>query len=362
MCVDAPTTCASRVLLGLVLVLALAPSADSRAQTGALVRDSVSSPALAGNLLGDATRRSVIVYLPPSYATAPRRRYPVVFVLHGVGDSNADWINGQFQGLNIATALDSLIAAGAVREMIVVLPDARNAHDGSFYTNSPVTGNWEDFITRDVLRHIDKTYRTLRHASGRAIVGHSMGGYGALRFAMKHPKLFGAVYALSPCCLEWTADFSERNPHWPATIALRVIDQKAEQAFYPKLFISIATAWSPNPRRPPFKADLPFQLIGTEVRPAEPAHSYWTANLILPMAERRRSNLARLRAIGLDYGTMDQFPHIVIGSRSFSRFLTEHGIDHQAQAYDGDHFNRVRERLTAHALPFLSRALAAAVP
>lgn len=101
------------------------------------------------------------MYLPPSYRTTPSQRYPVVILLHGVGDSNADWPNGQYQGLDVTRALDSLIAVAAVPEMLVVMPEARNAFGGSFYSNSIVTGNWQDFIARDVVRCVDSTYRTL---------------------------------------------------------------------------------------------------------------------------------------------------------------------------------------------------------
>lgn len=339
------------------LCLSMAPVSAVFAQRGVLVQATVHSHALEGNLLGDSPDRSVFVYLPASYRTAPLRRYPVVFLLHGVGDNNADWLSGQYQGMNIVTALDSLGASKAVHEMIVVMPDARNFYEGPFYTNSPVTGNWEDFVVRDLVRFVDRQYRTLASAASRGIAGHSMGGYGALKLAMKHPDVFGAVYALSPCCIEWAADFSGENPHWPRTIALREIDREAEKAFYPKLFISIAAAWSPNRARPPFLADLPFAVTDSGVRPAEPAYSEWSANLIVPMAGQYRTNLARLRGIGFDTGTRDQFAHILLGVRSFARFLADNGIARQVEEYDGDHFDHVRERLVTRAFPFLSNAL-----
>ncbi len=343
--------------LSLVVGVLVAMPATGAAQQSQLVRTSVHGHALEGNLLGDSPDRSVFVYLPPSYRTEPHRRFPVVVLLHGVGDSNADWLNGQYQGLNLALALDSLIAAHALREMIVVMPDARNAYEGSFYTNSSVTGNWEDFVTRDLVGYVDSAYRTLPRPTGWGVVGHSMGGYGALKIAMKRPDLFSVVYALSPCCIEWVADFSGTNPHWPRTLTLRTIDRQAETEFYPKLFISIATAWSPNRARPPFLVDFPFQLADSTVRPAEPAYSEWAANLILPMAGQFRTNLAQLRAIAFDYGTHDQFAHIPLGCQAFSTFLSDNGIGHRAESYDGDHFDHVRERLIAHALPFVSNAL-----
>jgi enterochelin esterase-like enzyme len=93
----------------------------------------VHSQALKGNLLGDAAERSVIVYLPPSYDSTPAKRYPVVYLLHGNNQRNTQWTEGRFQGMNIKTAMDTLIASGTIREMIVVMPDASNRYLGSHY-------------------------------------------------------------------------------------------------------------------------------------------------------------------------------------------------------------------------------------
>src|SRR5262249_47326006 len=95
---------------------------------GQLVSATVHSRALEGNLLGDTADRSVLVYLPPSYDSTPTKRYPVVYLLHGNTLRNTVWTEGRIQGLHIKTALDALIAAGTIREMIVVMPDAYNRY------------------------------------------------------------------------------------------------------------------------------------------------------------------------------------------------------------------------------------------
>ena len=351
-----------RNLLRLPIVAICASAAltpvPASAQHGSLVRAVMHSRSLEHNRLGDSPDRSVFVYLPAAYLTEPQRRFPVAYLLHGVGDSNADWINGQYQGMVLPDVLDSLIATGTLQPLIVVMPDASNAYQGCFYTNSSVTGNWEDFVVHDLVDFVDTNYRTYPRPASRGLIGHSMGGYGALKLAMEHPEVFATVYALSPCCIEWAADFSGTNTFWPKTIAMRTIDRQAETEFYPKFFISIATAWSPNPDRPPFLVDLPFSAGDSGVVPAEPAYSKWTANLLLPLARGYRANLGLLRGLALDYGRHDQFPHIPIGSQAIDSFLTQIGITHQLEAYEGDHFNQVRVRLTAHALPFISARLA----
>jgi enterochelin esterase-like enzyme len=85
--------------------------------------------------------------------------------------------------------------------MIVVLPDSKTIYNGSMYSSSVTTGDFEQFIARDVVAYIDAHYRTIPDRTSRGLVGHSMGGYGASRIGMKHPEVFGALYIMSPCCM-----------------------------------------------------------------------------------------------------------------------------------------------------------------
>src|SRR5205085_3914749 len=112
-----------------------------------------------------------------------------------------------------------------IGEMIIVVPNGTNAYSGSFYTNSAVTGNWEDYLIRDLTSYIDGKYRTLASAESRGIAGHSMGGYGSIILAMKHPDVFGAVYALSPCCLGIEGDMGADNAAWLKTLRLKSKDE-----------------------------------------------------------------------------------------------------------------------------------------
>lgn len=185
-----------------------------------------------------------------------------------------------------------------------------------------------------------------------------MGGYAAIKLGMKHPDIYGAVYALSPCCFAWSTDLSGDNLLWSKTISLKSIGREEEKEFYPKFFISVATAWSPNPNCPPFYVDLPFEMVDGKVRPKEPAYSRWAANLLLMMAGQYRTNLARLSGIGFDYGSPDQFKHIPLGCRDFSEFLKANDISHRVEEYQGDHFNHIRERIETRLLPFFSELIA----
>jgi hypothetical protein len=149
------------------------PAQEGAEPTSALTYQPVPGPSLAGNLAGEAAYRNVIVYLPPSYLSSTRR-YPVLYLLHGYNIANTSWIDGTYQGFGIQEAMDRLIGEGHAREMLVVMPDARTWYGGSYYTDSPVSGNWEQFITRDLVGYVDSRYRTLANPVSRGIVGWSM--------------------------------------------------------------------------------------------------------------------------------------------------------------------------------------------
>jgi S-formylglutathione hydrolase FrmB len=165
--------------------------------TGQLIFTDIPALSLEDNLLGDSAEKSVVIYLPPSYEISDKR-YPVVFFLPGYSTDNRAFTDGTFQGFRLQESMDQLIADGSIKEMIIVIPKGQHSLGGSFYVNSPVTGNWEDFIVEDVVNYVDTQYRTIPATESRGIAGHSMGGYGALNLAMLHPDLLGAVYSLSP--------------------------------------------------------------------------------------------------------------------------------------------------------------------
>lgn len=363
--------------LGLLVGLLLAGARLALAGTGTVVHTTVHSPALAGNLLGDPPDRPVAIYLPPGYASGASR-YPVIYLLHGFGSTSKateGWTRGTWA--NVPGMMDRLIAAGKIQKMIVVMPDASTRLGGAFYTNSVATGNWEDFIAHDLVGSIDSRYRTIPHASSRGIAGHSMGGYGALKLAMKHPDTYGSVYSLSACCMEWSGAMSPANPAWDETVGFQTLDDVAAarhfiaangndfknpevpRAFQALVFLALSAAWSPDPGRPPFYADLLVEGRGDTRRVSEMRQALWSANIPVAMLDQYRSNLARLRAIAFDVGSRDEFAEIRDGARDFDAGLTRNGVPHRFEEYEGTHMNRIGERLETRALPFLSRALIA---
>jgi S-formylglutathione hydrolase FrmB len=159
---------------------------------GTIVKDSVSSPGLMGNVVGDSPVRRTLVYLPPSYQRDLTRRYPVLYLLHGATSVPDEWVDGTYEGFDLRVAMDSLAAAGTIPELIVVMPNADNALGAGFYANSTTTGNWEAFVVQDLVRHVDRRYRTDARTSKRALVGHSMGGSARSTWASIIPTSSGS--------------------------------------------------------------------------------------------------------------------------------------------------------------------------
>lgn len=308
-----------------------------------VARITVRGASLEGNLEGNSPARGVIVYLPPSYAASRSRRYPVLYALHGYSINNEAW-SGE---IKTPQTIEGAFALGT-REMIVVLADAKTKHNGSMYSNSATTGNWEDFIAHDLVTYIDAHYRTLAHRASRGIVGHSMGGYGTVRIAMRHPDVFSAFYAMSPCCI------SARGAP-PAEVGKRVEAVVAAGNtegldFGTRAMLASASAWSPNPTMPPFYLDLPTK----DGIPQPSVLARWAANAPLAMLDQYVANLRKYTAIALDCGDRDGLRN---DTAEFHRLLDNYGISNTFELYPGDHVSGVADRMQNHVLPFFGRHL-----
>jgi S-formylglutathione hydrolase FrmB len=343
--------------------VAVHAQAPARATAGTLEDLQVPTPSLAGNMLGDPTTQHVFVYLPPSYKTETTKRYPTLYLLHGYAGRPEEWVKDGYQGMNLGTEMDSLIAKGVGAEMIVVVPNGRNAYLGSFYTNSSVTGNWEDYVYRDVVSYVDSKYRTLARASSRGIAGHSMGGYGAFWLGMRHPDVFGALYSLIPCCFAMEGDTSADNTFWrnAAKVSSRDLFKRSPETFegfWSAAMIALSAAFSPNPQSQPLMVNFPFADKNGLLIRNEPAYAAYRAKMPLYQVEQYRDNLKKLRGIAIDVGEIDEFTHIRIGSAKISNALSEQEIPHFFEIYkEGDHGNKIRERFDNSVMPFFSRVL-----
>ena len=335
----------------------LGVTAAAHAQRGRVEVDTVRSASLA-NRVGDPSWTRVTIYLPPSYDRAPPRRYPVVYLLHGFTGNDAAWVSTRN---NVPGLMDSLIAAGASAEMIVVMPNAYNRFAGSFYVNSTTNGNWDDFISGDLVRFVDGRFRTIANAASRGIAGHSMGGYGAFYLGMRHGgTVYGAIYGLSACCSRAGAT-PDQLPvaavHWDSIAAFTSFEQLDHSSFLTRYLAAAGAAFSPDPSRPPFFLDPEVvRRYGTPVVDTA-VLARWDAHSTLLMVPRYAATLRRLRGIAFDIGDHDQAvpPAEMFAMDSAMRRA---GVPHTFETYDGDHVSKIHDRLVQRVMPFFTRVLA----
>ncbi len=327
----------------------------------------IPAPSLKANLLNESDEQAIKIYLPPSYPHS-NLRYPVVYFLPGFG-SNSDG-NNNFLPIE---ELTSLMSNNQIKEMILVVPNGANVLHGSFYVNSPVTGNWEDFITRDVVGYIDSNYRTIPRPEGRGIGGHSMGGFGAFNLAMHHPDIFGAVYSLSPTFFDENGlgnslmfdkekksiKFLEEQKNLAALPNGKAIEAMTKYDGAPGFTIAYGAAFAPDPELGPPFFDYPLQNVNGRLRTIKPVWNLWKNGLgdWREKIAQYHDNLSRLHGIVIDYGIEDSYEWIPEGSEYLSKQLFEAGIPNQIYKFEGGHNDKIHERLLKIMFPFFSSVL-----
>ena len=311
--------------------------------------------ALEGNLEGDAVDRDVIVFLPPSYAKDKKRRYPVVYALHGYSIGAEQWSHE----IRVPQTIEGAFAKGT-QEMIVVLPDSKTIYNGSMYSSSVTTGDFEKFVAHDVVAYIDAHYRTIPNRTSRGLAGHSMGGYGASRIGMKHPDVFGALYIMSPCCMSPMAgggpgpadQIKERAiaSEKKVAAAKSPADLAAQSPGFAAAQYATAAAWAPDPKNPPLYFDLPTK----DGVPQPEIVAKFAANSPLAFVDQYIGNLKQYRAISMDVGDQDD---LRFDATRLHNILDNYGIANSFEIYSGTHTSAVADRFQNHVLPFFSKNL-----
>lgn len=321
------------------------PSIVPGAKPIAVEHIKIHGTALEGNLEGDAVDRDVFVFLPPSYAIEKSRRYPVVYALHGYSIGAEQWSHE----IHVPQTIEGAFAQGA-KEMIVVLPDSKTIHNGSMYSSSVTTGDFERFIAHDVVTYIDAHYRTIPDRASRGLVGHSMGGYGATRIGMKHSDVFGSLYIMSPCCLS-ARGTGPANPEMEKMLeAVKTPEDSAKLPFFPRAQLASAAAWSPNPKNPPLYLDLPTK----DGVPQPDILAKWAANAPLAFVDQYIGNLRQYCAIAMDVGDQDG---LKIDAGKLHDVFDKYGIANSFEIYKGTHTSAVADRFQNHVMKFFSQNL-----
>lgn len=267
------------------------------------------------------------IVLPPSYESNPDSTYPSIYFLHGFG-LDYSWYG------SVVSVFEDMMVSGEIRESILIKPDGFVIpYLGSMYTNSDYNGQFEDYIVQDLISHIDGSYNTIDNSSYRAIMGHSMGGYGAVKLSIKFPELFqvaashsgpvaieNVIPDLLPVLLAETGILGYQP--WNGTVSL--------------FMYSASAAFSPNVDDWPYYVDLPVDYYGNVI---DEVWDLWLGHDALTLAQENLANIQSIRFY-MDCGDQDDYL-FYNHSTSFSEFLDEVNINHVYETYPGDHFTEV---------------------
>jgi len=310
-----------------------------------IIIEEFDSKALAENPLGDPHVRRVPVYLPYSADEQPTRRYPVIYLLTAFAARGLKLLNDSLWEENFPERMDRLITNGEIEPMIVVMPDASTRYGGSQYLDSSATGNYMSHIL-ELVEHIDGNFPTIAECDQRALLGHSSGGYGALRLGISHPDTFRLVAAHAPD-LNFDLVYRQDIPKF-----LRFYDKYGEQgfgelladpagmlakgvSFYALAMAAMASCYSPNPDST-WGFDLPFDTFTGELK--QDVWARWLAHDPINLVADHVEALCSLKLLYLDCGLFDE-ENLLYGARIFSQRLIEHQIPHFFRAFEGGHRN-----------------------
>ena len=264
------------------------------------------------NILDENPDRTLTVYLPAGYEES-EKSYPVVYYLHGFGETPGTFVRNTSYELNPEFS-------GGENQFILVGVNASNKSGGSFYVNSPVTGHFEDYITQEVVALIDSTYRTIASAESRGLCGFSMGGFGALYLALRHPDIYGAVYVFGPGVAA-TDDFDEVLDSWKGD---NWVMTAYGQAFAPNP--GGEAPYCLTPARDGSAADQPIMEQWID------GYANWDKKLDAYLALD-----TPLSGIGIAYGTRDSYKWIPKGCEHVIELLRERDIEPTVYAFDLGH-------------------------
>lgn len=316
----------------------------------------ITSRNFAKNKIGISPVRKMAIYLPPGYE-ASSRRYPVIYFFPNPFEDSYrfDFDHRDAQGL-----FDRAIADGVIGKFILVAVDMNTPLGSSWYVNSPSTGNWEDFIIQELVPYIDADFRTIPNWDSRGIAGIFIGGYGAIRLAMRHPDVFGSVYAMHPVGTGTGVSVRATLPNWDILTNAKSMDD-VKKDWRTQIFTTMFQAHLPNPEKPPLFIDLLAHHEGdrlvVDARLLERFRNNFDLETMIP---QYADNLNSLRGFKFDWDRSDaNFDH-VYANQAFTRKLNEFGILHEAEEFNGawgESYWGTQGRISTEVLPFFARHL-----
>jgi enterochelin esterase family protein len=313
---------------------------------GELYLPELDSPSLAGNPLGDPSRRFVPVYVPPGYDPGGSQAYPVLYCLHGYTGSAPVLIAAQPWNRNVLQRADRLVREKKMPPAIVVIVDGWTRFGGSQYVDSIHNGNYASYVANDVIPFVDANFRTIAREGGRAVFGKSSGGFGAFHMVFEYPGTFAAFASHSgdayfPACYTMEFQTAQRTLESFGFSVERFIEAVETTNKPPWSYmqtanqVGMAAAYSPA-RAEAFALDFPFDLKTSELR--EDVFARWLRFDPVERVESGADALRRLRLRYVDCGIKDEY-NLAAGGRIFTQRCADHGIPVRHEEFDDDHKN-----------------------
>ena len=328
--------------------------------------DNFHAKSLENNPLNSPVDRDINIYLPPGYFEDNSKRFPVVYLLHGYSLNNRMWTitwqedENKFLNFNVLPPniiekidienllsfekFDNLIENGDLDPFILAQPDAsthvpqisgrKDLRDipfkkGSYYVNSPTSGNYMDYIIYDVIDYIDDNYRTIPDKEHRALIGGSMGGYGALYLSLHHPEKFTSVVALSPANIRsiGSIDWKLRIPLYEEIFGTEMSNKIGDVVWADILDTSDLILSKSTPLIPSIKRDTDGNIIGYN----KEAEGNWKKFDINNLIREKPDALKKVHVL-FNCESTDEFG-LTGDSERLHETLSELNIQHEYEIY-----------------------------
>jgi len=307
-------SCALCALIGIVVISSCSPAApkvvEKLTHSDTLLAFKIRSRAVRAGKLDSAMNVEIFVQLPPSYASSRDKKYPVIYAMNGFSDS----------ALALITPINRVLLEDRANtpEVILVTVEGTNSLGGSFFANSPATGNWEDLVAKEAVALVDKRFRTIKGPEGRMLAGFSMGGNAAWNLALAHPDVFGAAWA---CC---PGAWDENGMRDTLKDWAEVYRVAYSAAYSPDLSLP-----KPYGRIPKFDGSPGDEAIQAD----------WERGFggISGKLAAYAAGTARLRAVHFAYGRDDGYPWIPRGTRYVANAMKEAGIPVEIREFKVGH-------------------------
>lgn len=303
---------------------------------------SIESKSLKGNPLKDSTHRLIPVLIPKD-TNGPLK---VVMVLAGFSGVGSKYFNLKFKEQNFPQMLDALVSKGKAPKALYVFVDAITYWGGSQFLNSKGTGNYEDFLMKDLVPVVKEQFNTSSKAKDWCMFGGSSGGYGALHYVSKFPNTFGYAVAIAPDSFFDMSLLPEIYTAMPVLDRFGGVDGIKKEIEAGKFLnrrdahsvlnaIGMGTCYSPHPTK---KHEVLWPIDKKTGELNQKIWKTWKSHDPVEFLKKRKAKLAKVKGIYLDVGTRDQY-YLQYGARQIHKVLKAQKAKVTYSEFNGNHFD-----------------------